>query len=81
MALLSRTIKAWCIFRDCAGVLLSRAQIKISDVEAIEARALMIRRDEVFSQLPNASQVSSTKAAAIVSFFTCDLKKYECFIH
>jgi hypothetical protein len=67
--------KAWCVIRDCADILNSRSEDQnFQNIDAIEAGALIVRRDELIRSVSECVEVSLDKATAIVNFFTCDLK-------
>jgi hypothetical protein len=66
--------RAWCVIRDCARILVTRAkERKFDSIDAIEAMALLIRRVEIERALTHCLAVTTSDAAAIVDFLICDL--------
>jgi hypothetical protein len=66
--------RAWCVIRDCGQVLETKAKTrKFESVDALEALALLIRRNEVERALVKCTDMDAGRAKSVVDFFTCDL--------
>jgi hypothetical protein len=64
----------WRVLRDCAAILSSKCKKRdLSDVNALERYALLIRRSEVERAISHCNNVSPEKAKAVVDFLICDL--------
>jgi hypothetical protein len=65
---------AWCVLRDCAAILSSKCKEKdLSDVNALERYALLIRRSEVERAISHCNKLSPEKTKAAVDFLICNL--------
>jgi hypothetical protein len=64
----------WCVLRDCAGILASkRKERDLSDIEALERHALLIRRSEIERAISNCSRMSLEKTKVALDFLICNL--------
>lgn len=68
---------AWCVLRDCASVLNERVTRRSLDsFDAVEACALLIRRDEIVRAIQVCAELDSERAEKVVQFFTCQLDNF-----
>lgn len=66
--------RAWCVLRDSAAVLATKARVKgPDDIDSMERLALQIGRQELERAIAHCCKFSLEKAKATVSFFLCDL--------
>jgi hypothetical protein len=67
--------KAWCVLRDCAGVLQTKTNRRSFLIDgSIDARALLIRREELVRAIHFCANVEAESANEAINFFTSDLQ-------
>jgi hypothetical protein len=63
----------WCVIRDCTTILASRCKDrKFERLEDVEARALMVPREEVARAVAQCTGINLDRVSSAIKFFTCD---------